>query len=146
MGTYGKGTYSVSSKELEPSWFIVDAEGLVLGRLASRIASVLRGKHSPKYTPHLDLGDRVIVVNSEKVILTGRKAEQKTYFRHSGYLGSETFTSYREMMEKNPTEVIKIAVKGMLPKGPLGHSLFRKLKVYAGTEHPHTAQEPQPLP
>ena len=146
MKTYGKGTYSVSAKELEHSWFLVDAEGQVLGRLASRIAAVLRGKHSPKFSPHLDLGDRVIVVNAEKIQVTGRKTEQKTYFRHSGYPGGTKFTSLKVLLDQNPTAVMTAAVKGMLPKGALGHNLIRKLKVYAGASHPHAAQNPQPLP
>ena len=146
MRTYGKGTYSVSANDISQSWYIVDAEGEVLGRLASRIASVLRGKHRPDFTPHLDLGDSVIVLNASKVRLTGKKLEQKTYFRHTLYPGGGRFTSLETLMEKNPAKVIEFAVRGMLPKNSLGRTLMKKLRIYAGAEHPHAGQDPQPLP
>jgi large subunit ribosomal protein L13 len=138
-------TYSVKAGEIERRWYVVDAEGKVLGRLASEIARVLRGKHKPTYTPHLDTGDFVVVVNAEKVVLTGRKADQKTYFRHSGYMGGEKFIPFRRMQEKHPERVVELAVKGMLPKSALGRNLRDKLRVYAGPEHPHVAQQPEPL-
>ncbi|HDS74674.1 MAG TPA: 50S ribosomal protein L13 [Firmicutes bacterium] len=146
MATYGKGTYTVSGKDIKPSWYVVDAEERVLGRLASQIARVLKGKHRPDYSPHLDLGDRVIVVNAAKLRLTGKKLEQKTYFRHSGYPGGAKFTSLSSLMENDPAKVIEFAVQGMLPKGKLGRELLRKLRVYAGPENPHIAQNPEPLP
>ncbi len=138
-------TYSVKAGEIERRWFVVDAEGKVLGRLATEIARVLRGKHKPIYTPHLDTGDYVVVVNAEKIQVTGNKAEQKTYFRHSGYMGGEKHIPYQRMQDKHPERIIEIAVKGMLPKSSLGRNMSDKLKVYAGPEHPHTAQQPQPL-
>lgn len=138
-------TYSVKAGEIERRWFVVDAEGKVLGRLASEIARILRGKHKPTYTPHLDTGDFVVVVNAEKVALTGKKAEQKTYFRHTGYMGGEKFIPFSQMLEKHPERVIELAVKGMLPKGALGRQMYTKLRVYAGAEHPHQAQQPEPL-
>ena len=138
-------TYTPKAPEIQRRWFIVDADGLILGRLATAIARVLRGKHKPMYTPHLDTGDYVVVVNAEKVRLTGDKAEQKTYFRHSGYMGGEQHIPVRTMLEKHPERVIELAVKGMLPKNNLGRLMRRKLKVYAGGEHPHEAQQPQPL-
>lgn len=138
-------TYSVKAGEIERRWYVVDAEGKILGRLATEVARVLRGKHKPTYTPHLDTGDHVIVVNAAKIELSGNKANQKTYFRHSGYLGGESFIPYRRMIEKHPERVIELAVKGMLPKGALGRQMRSKLKVYAGAEHPHEAQRPEPL-
>jgi large subunit ribosomal protein L13 len=138
-------TYSVKAGEIERRWFVVDAKGKVLGRLASQVASILRGKHKPIYTPHLDTGDFVIVVNAEQIRVSGRKAEQKTYFRHSGYMGGEKHIPFRRMQEKHPERVIELAVKGMLPKNALGHQMFHKLRVYAGPEHPHQAQQPEPL-
>jgi large subunit ribosomal protein L13 len=138
-------TYSVKAGEIERRWWVVDAEGKVLGRLASEIARILRGKHKPIYTPHLDTGDFVVVVNADKVVLTGNKADQKTYFRHSGYMGGERFIPFRRMQEKFPERVVELAVKGMLPKGALGREMRHKLKVYAGAEHPHAAQQPAPL-
>lgn len=140
-------THMPSKKEVEASrkWYIVDLDDQVLGRKASEIAHVLRGKHKPEYTPFLDCGDFVIVVNAEKVLLTGRKREQKTYWRHSGYPGGISSNTADELITKHPERVIKKAVKGMLPKGPLGRQMLRKLKVYSGAEHPHTAQTPQPL-
>lgn len=138
-------TYSVKAGEIERRWFVVDAEGKVLGRIASEIARVLRGKHKPTYTPHLDTGDFVVVVNAEKIVVTGKKEEQKTYFRHTGYMGGEKFIPFSRMLEKHPERVIELAVKGMLPKGALGRQMYQKLRVYAGKEHPHQAQQPEPL-
>jgi large subunit ribosomal protein L13 len=138
-------TYSVKAGEITRRWFVVDAEGKVLGRLATEIARVLRGKHKPTYTPHLDTGDFVVVINADKVRLTGRKEDQKTYFRHTGYMGHEKFIPFREMLSKHPERVIELAVKGMLPKNALGRQMRHKLKVYAGTEHPHSAQQPESL-
>jgi large subunit ribosomal protein L13 len=138
-------TYSVKAGEIERRWWVVDAEGKILGRLASEIARILRGKHKPIYTPHLDTGDFVVVVNADKVMLSGNKADQKTYFRHSGYMGGERFIPFRRMQDKFPERVIELAVKGMLPKGALGREMRHKLKVYAGAEHPHAAQQPAPL-
>ena len=138
-------TYTPKAPEIERRWWVVDAEGMVLGRLASRIAQVLRGKHKPMFTPHLDTGDFVVVVNADKVRLTGTKPEKKTYFRHSGYMGGEKHIPLSTMLEKHPERVIELAVKGMLPKNNLGRLMRRKLKVYAGPNHPHEAQQPQPL-
>jgi large subunit ribosomal protein L13 len=138
-------TYSVKAGEIEHRWFVVDAEGKILGRLATEIARVLRGKHKPTYTPHLDTGDYVVVINADKVQLSGRKADQKTYFKHTGYMGHERFIPFRSMLEKHPERVIELAVKGMLPKNALGRQMRDKLKVYAGAEHPHQAQQPTPL-
>ncbi len=138
-------TYTPKATEIERRWWVVDAEDQVLGRLASRIAQVLRGKHKPMYTPHLDTGDYVVVVNAEKVRLTGKKAQQKTYFRHSGYVGGEKHIPFERMREEHPERVIELAVKGMLPKNNLGRLMRKKLKVYAGSEHPHEAQQPEQL-
>lgn len=138
-------TYVPKAPEIERRWWVVDAEDVVLGRLASRVAQVLRGKHKPMYTPHLDTGDFVVVVNADKVRLTGTKAENKTYFRHSGYMGGEKHIPVSTMLEKHPERVVELAVKGMLPKNNLGRLMRRKLKVYASAEHPHAAQQPQPL-
>lgn len=138
-------TYTPSATDVEHRWWLVDAEGKVLGRLATEIARILRGKHKPMYTPHLDVGDYVVVVNAEKVRLTGSKSTQKTYFRHSGYMGGDRLIPFRRMMERHPERVIELAVKGMLPKNNLGRLMRRKLKVYAGSEHPHAGQQPQPL-
>ncbi len=138
-------TYSVKAGEIQREWFVVDARDQVLGRLATRIASVLRGKHKPTFSPHLDVGDYVVVVNAREVRLTGRKAEQKEYFRHSGYMGGERLIPFQTMISKHPERVIERAVKGMLPKNTLGRQMAQKLKVYAGEEHPHAAQRPQPL-
>jgi large subunit ribosomal protein L13 len=126
-------------------WWVVDAEGLTLGRLASEVASRLRGKHKPTFTPFLDTGDHVIVVNAEKVVLTGRKLSDKLYRRHSGYPGGLTEISARGMLTKHPERVVELAVKGMLPKGPLGRQMARKLKVYAGPSHPHESQQPKKM-
>ncbi len=138
-------TYTPKAPEIERRWWVVDAEDVVLGRLASKIAQVLRGKHKPMYTPHLDTGDFVVVVNADKVRLTGTKAENKTYFRHTGYIGGEKHIPVSTMLEKHPERVVELAVKGMLPKNNLGRLMRRKLKVYASAEHPHAAQQPQPL-
>jgi large subunit ribosomal protein L13 len=136
-------TFSATPKDIERRWFLVDADGMVLGRLASEIAKIIRGKHKPTFTPHMDTGDHVIVINASKVRVTGRKAEQKQYFRHTGYMGHERFTPYATMIEKHPERVVEKAVFGMLPKSTLGRQKLRlKLKVYAGEQHPHTAQQP----
>ena len=138
-------TYSVKAGEIERRWFVVDADGKVLGRVATEIARVLRGKHKPTYTPHLDTGDHVVVINADKVRLTGRKEDQKTYFRHSGYMGGERHIPYRRMKEKHPERVIELAVKGMMPKNALGRQMYGKLRVYPGADHPHQAQNPELL-
>lgn len=138
-------TYSPKPSEIVRSWHVVDAEGLVLGRLATEVATVLRGKHRPTFAPHLDTGDHVIVVNAAKVVLTAGKADAKLAYRHSGYPGGLRSTSYAELLEKRPEEVIRRAVRGMLPKGTLGRQQLAKLKVYAGPDHPHAAQKPTPL-
>jgi large subunit ribosomal protein L13 len=138
-------TFSPKPADIERAWYVVDAEGLVLGRLATEVASVLRGKRKPIFAPHVDTGDHVIVVNAEKIVLTSDKAEKKLAYRHSGYPGGLTSRTYGELREKRPADLIRRSVKGMLPKGPLGSQTLRKLKVYAGPDHPHTAQQPQPL-
>ncbi len=139
-------TYMLKKGEVQNGWHVVDADGRVLGRLASKIAQVIRGKHKPTFTPHMDGGDFVVVINAEKVRLTGRKMEQKQYFRHTGYIGNEKFTPVAKMLETHPERVIEKAVFGMLPKGTLGRQVLRKkLKVYAGPRHPHEAQRPTPL-
>jgi large subunit ribosomal protein L13 len=138
-------TYTPKVTEIQRRWHVVDAEGKVLGRLASEVAQILRGKHKPMYSPHLDVGDFVIVVNAEKVRLTGKKADNKTYFRHSGYMGGERLIPFREMQERHPERIIDLAVKGMLPKNNLGRLMRRKLKVYPGPDHPHVAQQPEVL-
>ena len=140
-----KYTYSAKRSDNQENWLVVDAEGKVLGRLASEVAARLRGKHKPLYTPHVDVGDWVIVINAEKVRLTGRKMDQKTYYRHSGYTGGLTETTAGDLMEKRPEDIIRFAVKGMLPKNRLGRQIFKKLKVYAGAAHPHEAQNPTVL-
>jgi large subunit ribosomal protein L13 len=139
-------TYSAKPKEIEQRWYLVDAEGQTLGRLATRIADTLRGKRKPQFTPHVDTGDFVVVVNAEKIAVTGNKLEQKLYYRHSGYPGGLRSRTLAEQLERRPTEVIRKAVKGMLPRNRLARRQITKLKVYAGTEHPHEAQNPQPLP
>lgn len=139
-------TYSAKPSDIEVVWHIVDAEGMVLGRLAAEVARVIRGKHKPMFTPHMDTGDNVIVINASKVKVTGRKAEQKNYFSHTGYMGHEKFTPYATMIAKHPERVIEKAVYGMLPKTALGRQVLRrKLRVYANAEHPHVAQQPKPL-
>lgn len=138
-------TPHLSHLKTEKEWVIVDAEALVLGRLASEVAKIIRGKHKPTYSPHLDGGDNVIVINAEKVRLTGKKMTDREYVSHTGYPGGQRFQTPREVMSKNPAKVIEMAVKGMLPKNRLGRRLFTHLYVYAGSEHPHSAQNPQPL-
>lgn len=138
-------TFIAKPAEIERSWYIVDAEGQTLGRLASQIAAVLRGKHKPIFTPHVDCGDYVIVINAEKIHVTGRRREQKMYYRHSGYPGGLSEISLADQLERFPTRPIELAVKGMLPKNKLGNKMFKKLKVYAGSEHEHAAQQPVPM-
>jgi large subunit ribosomal protein L13 len=139
-------TFSATPRTIEHKWFVVDADGQVLGRLASEIAKIIRGKHKPVFTPHMDTGDFVIVVNASKVVVTGRKAEQKRYFHHTGYMGHERYTPFQTMMARHPERVIEKAVYGMLPKSTLGRQVLRrKLRVYAGNEHPHAAQKPTTL-
>ena len=138
-------TLTPKKNEIERRWWLVDANGQRLGRIATQIARILRGKHKPIYTPHLDTGDHVVVINASKVALSGNKADQKTYFRHTGYMGNERHIPFKKMIETHPERVIELAVKGMLPKNSLGRQMKTKLKVYAGTEHPHQGQNPQPL-
>lgn len=138
-------TFMASPSNIEKKWFVVDAEGQTLGRLASEVASVLRGKNKPTYTPHIDTGDYVIIVNAEKIKVTGKKLDQKTYFTHSGYIGGDKQVTLKEKLQKKPTDVLRLAVKGMLPKGPLGRSMAKKLFIYVGAEHPHQAQKPEVL-
>jgi len=140
-----KYTDSAKASDNEDKWCLVDAEGQVLGRLASQIASRLRAKHSPLYTPHVDTGDTVIVINAEKIVLTGRKMEKKVYYRHSGYIGGLKEITAAKLLEKKPQSLIRYAVKGMLPKNRLGKKLFTKLKVYSGSSHPHASQHPETL-
>src|SRR5688572_8247643 len=144
---YCMKTYSATPNEIEHQWYVVDADGVVLGRLASEVAKILRAKHKPMFTPHMDTGDNVIVINASKVRVTGRKAEQKMYFRHTGYMGHERFTPFASMLAKHPERVIEKAVYGMLPKTALGRQVLRnKLRVYAGANHPHVAQQPKAMP
>ena len=138
-------TLSVSSEDAHRDWWLIDAEGLTLGRLSTEIARRLRGKHKPTYTPHSDTGDFIVIVNAEKVAVTGNKANDKLYYRHSGRPGGLKTATFREVIAKQPGRIIETAVKGMLPKNPLGRQMFRKLKVYAGPEHPHAAQQPRSL-
>ncbi|MCX8649193.1 50S ribosomal protein L13 [Gilliamella sp. B2776] len=138
-------TFSAKPETVKRDWYVVDAAGKTLGRLATEIASRLRGKHKAEYTPHVDTGDYIIVINAEKVAVTGKKRTDKIYYRHTGYIGGLKEATFREMIERHPEQVIEIAVKGMLPKGPLGRAMYRKLKVYAGSEHNHAAQQPQVL-
>jgi large subunit ribosomal protein L13 len=138
-------SYMARPLEVERKWYVVDAEGKHLGRLATEIVRVLRGKNKPHYTPHVDVGDFVVVVNADRVALTGRKAEQRVYRRHSGYPGGMKETSYEQMLARKPTEILRKAVYGMMPKTRLARKQFKKLKIYAGPEHPHTAQDPQTL-
>lgn len=138
-------TYVPKLAEISRDWWLVDAQGLTLGRLATEVASRLRGKHKPTFTPFLDMGDHIIVVNAEKVVLTGRKLEFKMYRRHSGYPGGLHEISAGKLLDKHPVRLVESAVRGMLPKGPLGRQMVRKLKVYAGSKHPHEAQQPQAL-
>jgi large subunit ribosomal protein L13 len=138
-------SYMARPLEVERKWFVVDAEGKHLGRLAAEIAKILRGKNKVQYTPHVDVGDFVVVVNAERVVVTGKKAEQRVYRRHSGYPGGMKETSYEQMLARKPSEILRKAVYGMMPKTRLARQQFRKLKIYAGPEHPHTAQNPQRL-
>ena len=138
-------TYSVSASEIERKWFVVDATDLVLGRMSTEVARILRGKHKPTYTPHLDTGDHVIIVNADKVVLTAGKAERKLVHRHSGYPGGLKTQTYADLLAKKPEEAVRRTVKGMLPKNRLGRAMLTKLKVYAGPNHPHAAQRPEPL-
>ncbi|HNQ85472.1 MAG TPA: 50S ribosomal protein L13 [Deltaproteobacteria bacterium] len=139
------GTFQAKKGEVDRQWVLIDAKDMVLGKLAVKAASILRGKTKPEFTPHADVGDFVVVINAEKVLLTGDKVEQKTYYHHSGYMGGIKSATVREVLKKKPEEVIKHAVKGMLPKNSLGRAMFRKLKVYAGENHPHEAQKPQAI-
>jgi len=138
-------TYSAKPGEITREWYLVDAEGKTLGRLATQIADTLRGKRKPQYTPHVDTGDFVIVVNAEKIAVTGNKLDQKRYYRHSGYPGGLRSRTLREQLDRRPTEVLRVAVKGMLPRNRLARQQITKLKIYAGPEHPHAAQNPRPL-
>ncbi len=139
-------TWTPSAKDITREWFVVDAEGETLGRLATRIAHVLRGKHKPTFAPHMDMGDFVIVINADKVVLQGDKGNAKMYYRHSGYPGGIKSIPFARMLDRKPVEVMERAVHGMLPKNKLGRAMGKKLKVYAGSEHPHVAQSPTPLP
>lgn len=138
-------TFMVNEATIERKWYVVDAAGCTLGRLASEIAKVLRGKNKPIYTPHADTGDYVVVINADQITVTGKKLDQKKYYHHSDYVGGMKETTLREKLDKKPAEVVELAVKGMLPKGPLGSRMYKKLFVYAGAEHPHTAQKPEVL-
>ena len=138
-------TYIAKSETVQRDWYLVDASGKTLGRLAAELAHRLRGKHKPVYTPHVDTGDYLVVVNAEKIAVTGKKLQDKMYHRFTGYIGNLKSETLAQALERHPERVIEIAVKGMLPKGPLGRAMYRKLKVYAGAEHPHAAQQPQPL-
>ena len=141
-----KYTYSAKNTDNQNKWSIVDADGAILGRLASVVASRLRGKHNPLFTPHVDMGDSIVVINAGKIRLTGRKLKQKLYYKHSGYIGGLKSITAEKLLEKQPEDLIRFAVKGMLPKNRLGTRLFKKLKVYAGSNHPHEAQQPEALP
>ncbi len=138
-------TFMAKPETVKRDWYLVDASGKTLGRLAAELARRLRGKHKPEYTPHVDTGDYLVVINADKVAVTGRKEQQKIYFRHTGYIGHMKETPLGKMRERAPERIIEHAVRGMLPKNPLGRAMFRKLKVYAGPEHPHAAQQPKPL-
>jgi large subunit ribosomal protein L13 len=138
-------TISAKADDVKRDWFLVDADGKTLGRLATEIARRLRGKHKTIYTPHVDTGDYIVVINAEKVRVSGNKAKDKMYYHHSGYMGGIKATSFNDMIERSPERVIELAVKGMLPRNPLGREMYRKLKVYAGPQHQHAAQQPQPL-
>lgn len=138
-------SFMANPAKVERKWYVVDATGYTLGRLASEVAKVLRGKNKPIFTPHIDTGDYVIIVNAEKIKVTGKKLDQKIYYHHSDYVGGMKETTLKEMLAKKPEKVVELAVKGMLPKGPLGREMFTKLHVYAGAEHPHTAQKPEVL-
>ena len=138
-------TFMASPSTIERKWYVIDAEGMTLGRLASEAAKILRGKNKPIFTPHIDTGDYLIIVNAEKIAVTGRKLDEKIYYHHSKYVGGMKETTLREMLAKKPEKVVELAIKGMLPKGPLGREMYRKLHVYAGPEHNHQAQKPETL-
>jgi len=138
-------TYVAKANDITRKWYVVDADGMVLGRLATQVAHILRGKHKPAFSPHQDAGDFIIIINADKIRVTGKKAEQKKYFRHSGYSGGERFESYLDLLRRKPEMILRHAVKGMLPKNRLARKLIKKLKIYAGNEHPHLAQKPEPL-
>lgn len=138
-------TYSAKAETVQRDWYVVDATNKTLGRLASRIAMVLRGKHKPEYTPHVDTGDYIVVINADKIKVTGKKASDKIYHSHSGYPGGIKAINFEDLLAKAPTRILEIAVTGMLPKNPLGRAMYRKLKVFAGNEHTHSAQQPKPL-
>lgn len=138
-------TYMANPATIERKWYVVDAEGKTLGRLASEVAKVLRGKNKPIFTPHVDTGDYVIIINASKIEVSGKKLEQKKYYRHSGYIGSLKETKLSDMLDTKPERVLELAIKGMLPKGPLGRQMYKKLHVYAGAEHNHAAQKPEVL-
>lgn len=138
-------TFNAKNETAVHNWFVVDAADKTLGRLASMVATRLRGKHKPEYTPHVDTGDYIVVINAERIKVTGNKAKDKIYYNHSGYVGGMKETSFEKLLAKHPERVFEIAIKGMLPKNPLGRAMYRKLKVYAGGNHPHTAQQPQVL-
>ena len=138
-------TFMASPSTIERKWYVVDAEGMTLGRLASGVAAVLRGKNKPIFTPHIDTGDYVVIINADKIKVTGRKLEQKLYYSHSDYVGGFKSTTLKELLDKKPEKVVELAVKGMLPKGPLGRQMYKKLHVYAGAEHPHDSQKPEVL-
>ena len=138
-------TYSAKPETVRHDWYVVDASGKVLGRLASEIARRLRGKHKPEFTPHVDTGDYIVVLNVDKLRVTGRKAQNKIYYRHSGYPGGVYSASFAKLQARHPDRVLRLAVKGMLPKGPLGYAMIKKMKMYTGADHPHTAQQPKPL-
>lgn len=140
-----KVTYSAKAKDVDHKWYVVDADGLVLGRLATRVAALLRGKHKAMFTPSMDTGDCIIVINADKVVLTGNKEDQKVYYSHSGYPGGLKETPYVKMREEHPERIVMHAVKGMLPHNRLGRAMLKKLHVYAGPDHPHSAQQPEPL-
>jgi len=141
----GTKTFSAKPAEVKREWFVIDAEGKTLGRMATEIARRLRGKHKAEYTPHVDTGDYIVVINAEKVRVTGRKETDKVYYHHTGYVGGIKSITFDKLVQKAPERIIEKAVKGMLPKNPLGRAMYRKLKVYAGSEHKHTAQQPTPL-
>jgi large subunit ribosomal protein L13 len=139
-------TYTPKAGEVPHHWYVLDADGKALGRLATQVATVLKGKLKPAFTPHLDLGDHVVIVDAERVRISGRKIEQESYFRHSGYPGGARFTPLAEVFDKRPEEVVRLAVRGMLPRNRLGRAIMRKLKIYRGPEHPHVSQMPEPFP
>ena len=138
-------TYMPKEADIQRKWYVVDASGMPLGRVASQVASILKGKHKPTYAPHVDTGDYVIVVNTDKIVLTGKKLEQKIHFQATGYIGNAKYVQYKEMMEKRSDEALRLAVKGMLPKNTLGRKMIKKLKIYKGAEHNHEAQQPEVL-